>query len=168
MYCKNCGNKLNDNDRFCIKCGNEVQTNIISNNNLTQIKYNKLLSNKFVCLMVVINLIFNSMIYVMTAIMENVNQASYSGLWIIFLPIILIFFNLLLWVNLILSIINIKKPQFVFLILIPIFAVLTLFLSIQWSYYNGLFYWLYIIQTILLGVLMLVKIFMYKKNKMLF
>ena len=93
MFCKNCGNKLNDNDKFCIKCGNEVQTNIISNNNLPQIKYNKILNNKFVCLMVVMNLIFNSMIYIMTAIMENVNQGSYSGLWIIFLPIILIFFH---------------------------------------------------------------------------
>ena len=67
MYCIICGNKLNENDRYCIKCGNEVQVNI-SSNNLSIIKYSKFLSNKYVYLMVIINLIFNSMIYIMTAI----------------------------------------------------------------------------------------------------
>ncbi len=25
MYCKNCGNKLNDGAKFCAKCGNKVE-----------------------------------------------------------------------------------------------------------------------------------------------
>ena len=29
MYCKNCGNKLNENEKFCPNCGHSV--NIIEN-----------------------------------------------------------------------------------------------------------------------------------------
>lgn len=34
MYCKNCGNKIDLNDKFCISCGTEIEKNdvVISNN----------------------------------------------------------------------------------------------------------------------------------------
>jgi hypothetical protein len=37
MYCINCGNKLNDNDKFCEKCGSPTSNNI--NNNIVNYNY---------------------------------------------------------------------------------------------------------------------------------
>jgi len=34
MYCKNCGNKLNDNDKFCQKCGTNQETQSVQTNNV--------------------------------------------------------------------------------------------------------------------------------------
>lgn len=34
MYCKNYGNKLNDNDKFCQKCGIKQETQSVQTNNV--------------------------------------------------------------------------------------------------------------------------------------
>ena len=33
MYCINCGNKINDKNKFCTSCGKELNNNIPINNN---------------------------------------------------------------------------------------------------------------------------------------
>lgn len=49
MFCKNCGNMLNGNDAFCIKCGIKVE------NNSNKPKKN---SNKIILVVIIIVLLF--------------------------------------------------------------------------------------------------------------
>lgn len=37
MYCKNCGNKLNENEKFCANCGMTIESNLNANNTEKQI-----------------------------------------------------------------------------------------------------------------------------------
>ena len=66
------------------------------------------LSNKFICWMVVLNLFLRSMMVILQGVTEIANERPYSGLWILIIPTMIIFFNILLWVSLALSIKNIK------------------------------------------------------------
>ena len=34
MFCRNCGNKLNESDTFCTKCGTKKEVNVVVNNNI--------------------------------------------------------------------------------------------------------------------------------------
>ena len=35
MYCQSCGNKLNEGEKFCTKCGNSVDAEVVQNNNVS-------------------------------------------------------------------------------------------------------------------------------------
>ena len=32
IFCPNCGNQINDNEKFCSKCGNQIKQNSQDNN----------------------------------------------------------------------------------------------------------------------------------------
>lgn len=68
MYCKNCGNKLNDNDKFCTSCGTKIVNGInsseISNkhdaksiNNNNNIEKNKKIINIICKILLIFNFI---------------------------------------------------------------------------------------------------------------
>lgn len=173
MYCKNCGGNLNQGSMFCVNCGEKVENviNTIVDNNQTTAKHNKIINDKIICIMVIITIIFNSMPPIMGAIIENINQAPYSGLWFLVLPIMLVVRNIYLFIALIFSIINIKKSKIIFLILIMIFVGITMFLSIKTEFLiktdldTGILSWLYIISSSILLIIILIRIFSYKNNK---
>lgn len=67
MYCRNCGYKNEDNDRFCIKCGQELGTIVDENidirnkekkNNKPEIKIRQILSWVLIIILVTGSLIF--------------------------------------------------------------------------------------------------------------
>lgn len=59
MYCKNCGEKLDDNAKFCAKCGNKCNENNLINNVLEKLKKidKKILIGVGIALVIIILLI---------------------------------------------------------------------------------------------------------------
>jgi len=68
MFCKNCGNEINNNDKFCSKCGKEVQ-NTIETSTLDNVDYldkpKKLVKISLICTIIS---------FIMVAITSNGND----------------------------------------------------------------------------------------------
>jgi len=130
-----------------------------------------LLSNKSICLMIVMNLIFNSIVCIKEIIhLLKVNlyflQDVGLPVCIFIIALTMITFDLLLLISLVLSIINIRKPKLLFLVFILVFSILNLILVLN-SYftYHDIFWLLYIIQSVLLCGVIIIRLFKYKKDK---
>lgn len=49
MYCKNCGNKLDSNSRFCTSCGAKQEIQNLQPNNINSKKKDKLIKILGIC-----------------------------------------------------------------------------------------------------------------------
>jgi len=155
MYCNKCGNKLSNGNKFCTNCGIKIPTNIITNGNQTQTKYNKNLNSKIMLIMFLINyeILIISLLDYKDSILENI--VKFIALNFGTIPIVPVY--LVPIILCVLNIINSKKSYvigcFICSILIPIYVY---FLSIIIVLGNmGIFrsdtiYWIYIIQSLLL------------------
>ena len=176
MYCKSCGNKLSDNDKFCAICGtkNELQENIVQIDNVKEPKYNKFLSNKVMLFMFLIN-------YILCIILSINDPEMFKGgplLNIIFALLILGFcfliINPFLLIALILSILNIKKYSIAYVIGCLICSVLMFFPILFINTFlafgkTGIFSstittWIFLIQSLLVIVTCLLKLIFKVKN----
>lgn len=64
MYCKNCGNKLNDYDKFCMKCETKIEIQKLQLNNVNLKKNNKLTKILGLCVGVLL-------VFLMTGCLSN-------------------------------------------------------------------------------------------------
>lgn len=173
MYCKNCGNKLNDNAVFCSKCGvkNEadvIQQSISNNkNSVANFKINFLLSNTTVLKMFNLNMLLLSLA-VFSAILRSVedsqldSQAS-SGWTLIFSPVII---SICVFPHLIgayLSTINLKRKSYTLLIFIFIISIICLIIVFTGplDVHNHI-WWICLISSIILCMLILLKLILKK------
>lgn len=175
MFCKNCGNKLNDNDNFCSVCGTKVENgnNIVGENSFNQniqnstisnIKSNNfLLSNKAVLWLFSVNtlLLFFGIINGWYNLLMDSDVAS--GFFIFVSFIIAFIFIIPHSIGYILSTINLKIKNYVMLIFIFIVSVLSLFTTIA-SYSpsmannNGILFWICLILSVALCIIVLFKL----------
>ena len=85
MYCKNCGNMLNDNDKFCTKCGTKNEKNKVINNNIKR----DFFKSFNVLFIISIILFFIIVIIDLLFIKLYINEPNgMAGLWLFFCMII--------------------------------------------------------------------------------
>lgn len=152
MYCTRCGSKIEKGCYYCIVCETKTK-NIV----------NKLLSNKIICLMAILNLVLSSLRYIC---MATTDRSIFSGLWTLLLPFLLFVSQFFLWINLILSIINIKLPKSIFLYIISISSFITMCLAMPSNNLDILDF-TYVIQTIIFDYILFAKITLYKQGRLL-
>lgn len=102
MFCKNCGNKLNDNDKFCVKCGIKVENekNTIINNNVKAEHF------KAIEVLFIISLILFLIIMIINIFFMRLYINEPNGMAGLFLFFSMLLTGLPFFVLIILSIIN--------------------------------------------------------------
>lgn len=173
MYCKNCGNKLNTDDKFCINCGvakDNIKENerIINDGNLQNIKKegnnkkNWLLSNLAVFIVSLVNILVLLVIF-MVDIIKSTDSSGGSGFFLILIPFmpIIVLVSVLLpqLVGLILSGINLKIKKYKMLIFIFIASVISLLMVNELFYNNyNILFWFCFSLNIILSIIILLKL----------
>ena len=150
MYCKNCGNQLNESMLYCPNCGNKKESkNAQSNTSQENTKRNIFLSNQVVFVMFIINMIL--LCIEITKSLIGVN----SGFMLFFIPIICLTISIPLIIGLILSGINLKMKNYKILIGIFISSLFSIILIL--SLHSKLFSLLNIV-TISLSIIVFLKL----------
>jgi len=174
MFCRNCGNGLNESDLFCSSCGTkkdiqQVQTNILNTNNQQNIKLednneksNPILSNLVVFFMFIANMVLLFMGIVISFIKDLQETSAASGWFLIIIPVIAIMFLLPHIVGLILSGINLKIKNYIMLIftfIASLFCVFSTLLSHDFFLdSNMILFWICLILSVVLSVILLLKV----------
>lgn len=179
MFCRNCGNKLDSGVKFCSRCGTKNEIQIVQqmlNNkkdNVDSLKDNNpsfLLSNIIVLLLFIASmclLFLGTVISLFKLLMDSSDSSGASGWFLIMLPVGAVMFVIPQYIGVILSVINLKIKNYkmlIFIFIASVFSILSTIFSYVFSDNNKILFWLCLIASIGLSIIVLLKlIFKIKK-----
>jgi len=170
MFCRNCGNKLDSGVKFCSRCGsqNEIQVvqQISNNNNVDSLKdknSNFLLSNIIVFLLFIANMCLLFLGIIISLFKSLMDSSVASGFFLLIIPVVAVMFVIPQFIGIILSGINLKIKNYIMLIFIFIVSVISLITTISshsssFADNNGILFWICLISSIALCILVLLKL----------
>lgn len=173
MFCKSCGNKLNQNDSFCSSCGNKIEK--INNNqsidtqiNIKEEKTNFFLSNLFVFQMYMLTMVLLFIEIIVAYFKSLANSSAASGFFLLIIPFIAAMYVIPHCIGTILGAINLKVKKYGMIIAMFIFSIISILMTIG-TYdksnvgNNGFMFWVSLILSIVLNIVLLLKLIL--KNK---
>lgn len=170
MFCRNCGNKLDSGVKFCSRCGsqNEIQVvqQISNNNNVDSLKdknSNFLLSNIIVFLLFIANMCLLFLGIIISLFKSLMDSSVASGFFLLIIPVVAVMFVIPQFIGIILSGINLKIKNYIMLIFIFIVSVISLITTISshsssFADNNGILFWICLISSIALCIIVLLKL----------
>lgn len=170
MFCRNCGNKLDSGVKFCSRCGsqNEIQVvqQISNNNNVDSLKdenSNFLLSNIIVFLLFIANMCLLFLGIIISLFKSLMDSSVASGFFLLIIPVVAVMFVIPQFIGIILSGINLKIKNYIMLIFIFIVSVISLITTISshsssFADNNGILFWICLISSIALCIIILLKL----------
>lgn len=170
MFCSQCGKQTNENKSICGECESKttnfnVYDNQFSNkqNSVTFSNENFFLGNKMVFYMFAVNmlLLFFGIVFELFKSLQE--SSANSGFFLIIIPFIAGFYSIPQVIGLVLSAINLKIKNYVMLIFIFIASLLSIWTTVESSNpsgadNNGMLFWICLISSITLSIILLLKI----------
>ena len=179
MFCRNCGNKLDSGVKFCSRCGTKNEIQIVQQmsnnkkNNVDSLKDNNnpnfLLSNIIVFLLFIANMCLLFLGIIISLFKSLMESSVASGWFLIIIPVVAVMFVIPQFIGIILSGINLKIKNYIMLIFIFIVSVISLITTISshsssFADNNGILFWICLISSVALCIIILLKlIFKIKK-----